>query len=308
MPMVVVIGSSNIDLTATVDRLPVRGETVLGQHFVQSFGGKGANQAVAAARAGADVSFLSKLGADANGALMDQHLAAQGLSRKVLLRDADMPTGVAMILVDAEGDNQIVVVPGSNLRLTPDDVRQHAGLIAGARVLLVQMEIPIETVEACLLLAKRQGLITILNPAPACPLPPEFLRLVDILTPNESEACFLTGATNPADAAHRLSTSGADTILVTCGAEGTILSHGEDVTHVPAFVVDAIDSTGAGDAFNGALASALAEGMPIEAAVEVASAAGALATTARGAQPSLPERGQIDRLCRTGTRRARTLS
>ena len=127
--MVVVIGSSNIDFMARVDRLPVRGETVLGRHFVQSFGGKGANQAVAAARAGADVRFLSKLGMDANGALIEQHLAAQGLAQKVLLRDAETPTGVAMILVDGAGDNQIVVVPGSNRRLTPADVRQQAGLM-----------------------------------------------------------------------------------------------------------------------------------------------------------------------------------
>ncbi len=306
MPMVVVIGSSNIDLTATVDRLPGRGETVLGQHFVQSFGGKGANQAVAAARAGADVGFLSKLGVDANGALMEQYLAAQGLAHKVLLRDADTPTGVAMILVDGAGDNQIVVVPGSNRRLLPADIRRHAGLVAGARVLLVQMEIPLETVEASLLLAKRQGLVTILNPAPACPLPPEFLRMVDILTPNESEARFLTGATDPTEAAHRLATGGAGTVVVTCGAEGAVLSRGKAVTHVPAFVVDPIDSTGAGDAFNGALACALAEGLPIEVAVDWASAAGALTTTACGAQPSMPARGEIDRLCRFGARRMRS--
>ncbi len=303
--MVVVIGSSNIDFMARVDRLPVRGETVLGQHFVQSFGGKGANQAVAAARAGADVRFLSKLGMDANGALIEQHLAAQGLAQKVLLRDAESPTGVAMILVDGAGDNQIVVVPGSNQRLTPADVRQQAGLMVEARVLLVQMEIPIETVEESLLSAKRQGLITILNPAPACPLPVEFLRMVDILTPNESEACFLTGATDLAEAVHRLTTDGPGTVVVTCGAEGAVLARGKDVTCVPAFVVNPIDSTGAGDAFNGALACALAEEVPIEAAVELASAAGALATTVRGAQPSMPARDEIDRLCRSGARRMR---
>nr|MBP8104680.1 ribokinase [Nitrospira sp.] len=159
--MILVVGSSNIDLVASVDRLPSRGETVLGYRFAQSFGGKGANQAVAAARAGAEVAFLSKLGADANGRLIEQHLAAQGLSRPILLRDAEFPTGVAMILVDHSGENQIAVVPGSNGRLTPADLRQHRELIAGARVLLLQMEIPRETVFEALRLGRECGLTTI---------------------------------------------------------------------------------------------------------------------------------------------------
>ncbi|ULA67375.1 MAG: Ribokinase [Nitrospira sp.] len=306
--MVVVVGSSNIDLTALVDRLPARGETLLGRQVMQSFGGKGANQAVAAARAGATVGFLSKVGSDANGVLIEQHLAAQGLSRMVLLRDAAVQTGVAMILVDAAGDNQIVVVPGSNQHLTPADVRQHAGLISGARVLLVQMEIPIETVQECLRLAKRHGLLTILNPAPACSLPPEYVRMVDVLTPNEREACALSGVTDPVEAAKMLVRGGVGTVVVTRGAEGAVISRGKEVIPVPAFVIEAVDSTGAGDAFNGALACALAEGMPIEAAVETAAAAGALATTGRGAQAALPTRGEIDRLRLSGTRRMRSIA
>ena len=306
--MVVVVGSSNIDLTALVDRLPARGETLLGRQVMQSFGGKGANQAVAAARAGATVGFLSKLGSDANGALIEQHLAAQGLSRMVLLRDAEAQTGIAMILVDAAGNNQIVVVPGSNQHLTPADVRQHAGLISGARVLLVQMEIPIETVQECLRLAKRHGLLTILNPAPACSLLPEYVRMVDVLTPNEREACVLSGVTDSAEAAGVLVRGGVGTVVVTRGAEGAVISRGKEVIPVPAFVVEAVDSTGAGDAFNGALACALAEGMPIEAAVEMAAAAGALATTGRGAQTALPTRSEIDRLRLSGTRRMRSFA
>lgn len=306
--MVVVVGSSNIDLTALVDRLPARGETLLGRQVMQSFGGKGANQAVAAARAGATVGFLSKVGSDANGALIEQHLAAQGLSRMVLLRDAEAQTGIAMILVDAAGNNQIVVVPGSNQHLTPADVRQHAGLISGARVLLVQMEIPIETVQECLRLAKRHGLLTILNPAPACSLLPEFVRMVDVLTPNEREACVLSGVTDSAEAAGVLVRGGVGTVVVTRGAEGAVISRGKEVIPVPAFVVEAVDSTGAGDAFNGALACALAEGMPIEAAVEMAAAAGALATTGRGAQTALPTRSEIDRLRLSGTRRMRSFA
>ena len=300
--MILVVGSSNIDLVASVDRLPSRGETVLGYRFAQSFGGKGANQAVAAARAGAEVAFLSKLGADANGRLIEQHLAAQGLSRPILLRDAEFPTGVAMILVDHSGENQIAVVPGSNGRLTPADLRQHRELIAGARVLLLQMEIPRETVFEALRLGRECGLTTILNPAPAAPLPSDLLRLVDILTPNESEAQVLTGSADPAEAARILTDRGVGTVVVTCGANGAFLATGNDVTHIPGFLVETIDSTGAGDAFNGALACAVAEGVPLKSAIERANAAGALATTGRGAQESMPTKDDIEQLCRSGVR------
>lgn len=300
--MILVVGSSNIDLVASVDRLPNQGETVLGYRFAQSFGGKGANQAVAAARAGAEVAFLSKLGTDANGRLIEQHLAAQGLLRPILLRDAAFPTGVAIILVDQAGENQIVVVPGSNGRLTPADLRQHHELMAGAQVLLVQMEIPLETVLEALRLGREYGLTTILNPAPAASLPSDLLRLVDILTPNESEAQTLTGLADPAEAARILTDRGAGTVVVTCGPDGAFLTLGNDVTHIPGFLVETIDSTGAGDAFNGALACAVAEGVPIKNAIERANAAGALATTGRGAQESMPTKDDIEQLCRSGVR------
>jgi ribokinase len=301
--MVVVIGSSNIDFVATVDRFPAPGETVIGHHFAQSFGGKGANQAVAAARAGAEVVFLSKVGMDARGTLMARHLAAQGLSRLALLREEQASTGVAMIQVDRAGDNQIVVVPGSNGLLTPDDVRQQATLMDGAKVLLVQMEIPMETVREALTIGKRRGLITILNPAPACPLPSDLLRLVDILTPNESETQALTGSANVTGAAHRLIVQGVGAIVVTCGEQGVVMSRGAGLATVPAFLVETIDTTGAGDAFNGALACAMADGWELGAAIEVANAAGALATTVRGAQESMPTKGAIESLCRHGTRK-----
>ncbi|MDP9133017.1 MAG: ribokinase [Nitrospirota bacterium] len=290
----------------TVGHLPARGETVIGHRFVQSFGGKGANQAVAAARAGARVAFLSKVGMDANGTLLEHHLAAQGLSHHVILRDEQAFTGVAMILVDRAGDNQIVVATGSNGRLTPDNIRQNASLMASAKVLLVQMEIPVETVREALTLAKRFGLITILNPAPAGPLPPDLLRWVDILTPNEGEAHALTGSTDMTEAARLLLTRGPGAVVVTCGADGALMSRGNGITQVPAFLVDTIDSTGAGDAFNGALACALMEGTPLETALEVANAAGALATTKSGAQESMPTKGEIALLCRSGIRRRLT--
>ena len=288
-----------------VDRFPTRGETVFGHHFVQSFGGKGANQAVAAARAGAEAIFLSKVGMDANGTLVERHLAAQGLSRLVLPRDERVPTGVAMILVDRVGDNQIVVVPGSNGHLTPDDIRQQAALMTEARVLLVQLEIPLETVLEALTIAKARGLTTILNPAPACQLPPDLLRQVDILTPNVSEARALTGAGDVMEATHLLAAQGVEAVVVTCGDQGAVLSRGKGVSIVPAFLIDAIDTTGAGDAFNGALAFALAEGMELETAIEIANAAGALATTVRGAQESMPTKGAIALLLRYGTKKQR---
>lgn len=300
--MILVVGSTNIDLVASVEHLPSRGETVLGYRFAQSFGGKGANQAVAAARAGAEVAFLGKLGADTNGQLIQQHLAAQGLSRPVLLRDGDCPTGVAMILVDQAGENQIVVVPGSNGRLTPADLRQHRELMAAARVLLVQMEIPLETVLEALKLGRECGLTTILNPAPAAPLPSNLLGLVDILTPNEVEAQALTGSAIPAEAGRTLTDRGVGAVIVTCGANGAFLTVGNDVTHSPGFLVETVDSTGAGDAFNGALACAVAEGVSIKSAIERANAAGALATTGHGAQESMPTKDAIEELCRSGIR------
>ena len=301
--MVIVIGSSNVDFAVTVDRFPAPGETILGHHLAQSVGGKGANQAVAAARAGAQVGFLSKVGMDANGDLVERHLAGQGISCLSLLRQAQASTGVAMILIDRAGDNQIVVAPGSNGHLSPDDIRRQATLMSGAKVLLVQMEIPLESVWEALTIAKRIGLITILNPAPACPLPQKLIRLVDILTPNEKEAQLLTGSTDVKEAAHLLAAQGVSAVVVTCGDQGAVVSHRKSLITVPAFLVGAIDTTGAGDAFNGALACAIADGVQFETAIEVANAAGALATTVRGAQESAPTKGAIDFLLRHGARK-----
>jgi ribokinase len=300
--MVVVIGSSNIDFSVAVDRFPAAGETILAHHLTQSCGGKGANQAVGSARAGAQVRFLSKVGMDANGILVERHLAGQGLSSLSLLREPQAATGIAMILVDGTGANQIVVAAGSNGYLSPDDIRQHAPLMAGAKVLLAQMEVPLATVWEALTIAKRYGLMTILNPAPACSLPESLLRFVDILTPNEKEAQLLTGSTDMKEAAHMLAAQGAGAVVVTCGERGAVVFRGNGVITVPAYLVESIDSTGAGDAFNGALACAMADGADLLPAIEMASAAGALATTVRGAQESMPSRKAIDALLRDGTR------
>jgi ribokinase len=303
MSKVIVVGSSNVDLTVTVERLPRPGETVLATSMVQSFGGKGANQAVAAKRAGSDVVFLTKLGADANGKLLERYFSSQGLPLTGILRDPKAQSGMAFVCIDGAGGNQIAVVPGSNRLLTPEDVRRASTLMAGARVLLVQMEIESATVLEALMLAKRHRLTTILNPAPASPLSSEMLKHVDVLTPNQQEVQTLAGPSSLAEAAQILVKRGAGCVIVTCGAEGALVFGRQGERRVPAFVVDVVDTTGAGDAFNGALGCALAEGATMETAVEIGAAAGALATMKRGAQEAIPMRRDIEELRRSGSRR-----
>lgn len=299
MRKVIVVGSANVDYTVAVDRLPAAGETVLGREFYQSFGGKGANQAIAARKAGADVFFLTKLGNDANGKLLGRHLTGLGIPAAGLLRDPATPTGVAVIVVDRSGMNQIAVAPGSNRMLTVEEVGRTSTLMAGGRVLLVQLELPLAAVAEALTLAKRHRLTTILNPAPAVPLSSDVLKLVDVLTPNEGEARALTGQDDLAEAAQILLARGARCIIITLGARGALLRDAKVDQVFPSFPVNAVDSTGAGDAFNGALACALAEGRPLEQAVVFANAAGALTVTRRGVQDALPSRREIDELCRT---------
>lgn len=299
MPKVIVVGSANVDFSVAVDRLPTRGETVLGRDFRQSFGGKGANQAIAAHKSGADVVFLTKIGTDPNGRMMEKHLVTAGLPPTGILRDPKTPTGVAVIMVDRSGANQIAVAPGSNQMLTAEEVQRAASLMAGARVLLVQLEVELPTVVQALSLAKKTRVMTILNPAPAQPLPTDLLTLVDILTPNEGEVCQLGGQPDPADAARVLVKRGARTVIVTRGSEGALLVDGENEPRLfSSYPVDTVDSTGAGDAFNGALASALASGEAMEKAIAFANAAGALATTKRGTQESFPSRREIEQLRR----------
>lgn len=296
MPRILVIGSSNVDLTIRLDRLPQVGETVSGGEFYQSFGGKGANQAVAARRAGADVVFLTKVGADTNGTLVTQHLLSEGLPSYGIRADRREATGVALIVVDTTGRNMIAVAPGSNRLMTADEIRQHAALFEDVRVLLIQMEVPLPAVTQALTLAKESGVTAILNPAPAQPLSDSVLRLVDVITPNETEAQMLTGFPEPAEAARLLVERGVGAVIVTLGDRGAYLLDGRGPRHVPAFPVQAVDSTAAGDAFNGALSCGLAEGWTLEEACRFAAASGALAASKRGAQASLPTRREIDAL------------
>ena len=301
MPYVIVVGSANYDLTVRLERLPAPGETVTGGEIYASFGGKGANQAVGARRAGAEVSFIARVGQDEHGEAIVRNLLHCGLDTDGVVRDNDRPSGTALIMVDWQGRNMIAVAPGSNAYLTADDVRGMERRIAQARTVLVQLEIPIQTVAATLAMAKAHGLRTILDPAPARPLPNEILRLVDILTPNEVEAELLTGYAagdeeGAGRAARDLLDRGCGEVLVTLGARGVLWAHPDGVELFPPLPVVAVDSTAAGDSFNGALGCALAEGRAMREAIRFASAAGALAVTHRGAQTSLPTREEIERL------------
>ncbi len=307
MPAVVVIGSANLDLTVAVERLPREGETVLGEELLLADGGKGANQAVAALRAGAEVRFLANLGRDPFGDRIYRDLVAAGLPAVGLLRDDSAPTGVALIVVDRQGRNQIAVAPGSNRSLLPGTIDRNEAFLAHGALMLLQLEIPIAAVERALRFAKACDMTTILNPAPACSLSESLLRHVDLLTPNETEAEALTGIavrdpTSAEGAARALLARGPRVVIVTLGALGALLCAESFVRYLPALPVRVIDTTAAGDAFNGALAAALAAKQPLEAlrdarfledAAAFANAAGALATTKRGAQESLPTRADI---------------
>jgi len=298
MPKVVVIGSANVDFTVRVGRLPQLGETASGGEFYTSFGGKGANQAVAAHNAGAEVRFLAKVGSDHNGEAIIKNLEARGLTSEGILKEESGHSGVALIMVDRMGNNTIAVAPGSNLNLREEDIHGAESDISWGQVLLIQLEIPIPTVREALRLAKAHGLLTILNPAPARRLPEEIVALVDILTPNEIEAGALTGymaedLNEATRVASKLLESGVGHMIMTLGERGACWVQGDRVQVFPAFPVAAVDSTAAGDAFNGALALALAEERPMHEAIRFANAAGALTVTKRGAQDSLPTREEI---------------
>jgi ribokinase len=301
MASIVVIGSANTDMTVKVERLPGVNETVSGGETMISFGGKGANQALAALQAGGEVFFLCRIGMDPNGERLCRHLVRAGLPYAGLLRDDEQASGLALIAVDQQGNNQIVVAPGSNRALQPSDVEAIESELRQASIVLLQLETPLETVERALRLGRSLGLTTILDPAPVRDLPDHVYPLIDILTPNQSEAARLSGLsasteTEARAAAEKLRGKGCGSVLVTMGAAGALLCCGHGTALIPPFEVQAVDSVAAGDAFNGALASALARGMPLEEAASFASAAGALCASKRGAQEALPDRTEVERL------------
>jgi ribokinase len=298
---IVVIGSSNTDMIIKVDHIPRPGETVIGGTFSTAPGGKGANQAVAAARAGGRVTFIARVGDDMFGRQALDGFRADGIDVSHVIIDPDAPSGVASIFVDAKGQNSIAVAGGANANLSPDDIHNAADVIAAADILVMQLETPVETVRAAAQIARDNAVTVILNPAPAQPLDKDLLKCISILTPNESEAELLTGI--PVDspqaaqkAADALRTQGVNVVIVTMGENGALLSTQNASAFVPAFKVDAVDATAAGDVFNGALAVAVAEGAPLPRAVRFASAAAALSVTKLGAQPSAPTRAVIEHM------------
>lgn len=275
---VCVVGSANLDLVARATRLPGPGETVLGFNYAEHAGGKGLNQAVAAARSGASCAFVGALGHDPAGDRLAQVMSDDGIDASgVMLVDA--PTGRAMILVDDAGENSIVVIPGANALVT-------AGALPPAAVVLAQLEVPVPVVAAALQQARASGATTVLNPAPAAPLPPELLASVDVVVPNEHEREILGGA-------EALLTAGCGAVVTTLGGDGVELVTVDGTTHLPPFPVDVVDTTGAGDAFCGSLSARLALGDDLATAATWASAAGALATTIAGAVPAQPAAAAI---------------
>jgi ribokinase len=303
-PRVLVVGSANVDFAVRVERLPAPGETVTGGTLLVDHGGKGANQAVAARRLGAQVRFIGCVGDDASGEGVRQALAGEGIDVRGVVTVPGVATGTALIVVDAAGRNQIAVAPGANWHLTVDRAAPWIEDFAWAQVVLCQLEIPPETVAWALAEAGRRGARTVLNPAPMRPLPPAVLAAADCITPNAGEAERLTGLplSGPAGAATvgpALLALGPRLAIVTLGEDGALVCEGAGPRIVPAFSVEAVDTTAAGDAFNGALAVGLGEGRELLEAVRFASAAAAIACTRPGAQASLPSRAEVDRLLAT---------
>jgi ribokinase len=288
--MITVVGSANMDLIARVPHLPHHGETVLAAGFARLPGGKGANQAVAAARAGSQVTVVGRVGRDAYGAELADNLRRAGVDTDALVADPHAPTGLALITVDEEGENHIVVVPGANGHVTQDDVDTVRDLIAASDIVILQLEIPLESVAHAARLAREGGAKVILNPSPAQPLDPDLLELVDVLVPNRKEVGRVSGLgdLDPAAAARLLLDTGVGAVVVTLGAQGAVIVTRDREIDVPAFPARPVDTTGAGDAFVGNLAHALEQGESLQDAVRFAAAAAALSVQKQGAQPSMP--------------------
>jgi ribokinase len=300
MKPIVVVGSSNTDMVIRVPRIPRAGETLLGGVFLTAAGGKGANQAVGAARSGGKVALIARVGRDVFGDQAIAGLRRDGIDVSCVFRDKLTASGVALIFVAKDGENSIAVAGGANAKLSPADVRKATGVIRSAALLVAQLETPLATVAAAVRAAVRAGVQVILNPAPARPLPNSLLKLISVLTPNETEAELLTGikvidAAAAAKACSKLRSRGVGTVILTLGSRGAFLADANGQKLVPGFKVKTVDSTAAGDVFNGALAVALAEGKTVLDAVRFANAAAALSVTRLGAQPSAPTRAEIEK-------------
>lgn len=297
---IVIVGSFNMDLTAYMERLPRPGETVNGRKFVTGPGGKGSNQAVAAARLGAEVTFIGRVGQDVFAEQAFNIWRQEGIHTDYVIRDANQATGVAPIWVDDAGENSIVVVLGANLAMTQADIDAAADVIAKADVLITQLEINYDIVGYALKVAKQKGIRTILNPAPAGHLPPDVVALADFMTPNETELESLSGQSGSVESnARSLFTREGQSVVVTLGAQGAQWVSKDAANQIPAFKVQVVDTTGAGDAFNAGFAVGLAEGKSIDDAIAFANATAALCVTRPGTAPSMPRRDEVEALLKT---------
>ena len=296
MSKIVIIGSSNVDLTVRTAHIPSKGETIFGSDQKMAFGGKGANQAVAASRLGGDVSFITKVGTDSYGNMMAENLLKEGISAETIIRNPQTLSGVAWICVDDNGDNSIIVMPGANSTMTTDDLEAFLPLIKEADYLLMQLETPLDVVCYAAQVAFKAGVKVVLNPAPACSLPDDLLSKIHILTPNEKE-CRLLCDSDASDCvkanAEVLLSKGVENVLVTLGEQGSVLYNAQGSVQVPAIKVNAVDTVAAGDTYNGALCVALSEGKSMAESMEFATKASAIAVTRFGAQPSVPYRSEI---------------
>ena len=297
-PYILVAGSSNTDMVINSTHLPAPGETIIGSAFFMNPGGKGANQAVAAARLGAHVTFICKTGNDIFGKQAAEIFENEGIDISYLLEDPANPSGVALITVDDNGENTIVVASGSNGTLSRADIEHSKNVIENASVVLMQLEIPLDTVQYVAAIAREKNVRVILNPAPACDLPLSLMKNISIITPNEREAEMLTGITvnnfdTAKEAAKSLSSKGIETVIITLGPKGALVYDGGKFEHVPSVEVRAVDTTAAGDVFNGALAVALNEGKEILEATTFACKAAAISVTRKGAQSSAPFRKEL---------------
>jgi ribokinase len=296
---IVVVGSANVDMVVKAERIPRPGETVLGGDFTLTAGGKGANQAVASARMGGQVTFIGRVGGDDFGANARKQLAAEGIDVTYLTPDPKAAHGIALILVDSLGENAIAVAPGANARVTAEDVERAESAIAACDVVLLQLEVPLPAVARAIGLGKKHGKTVLLNPAPSRALPDALLSQVDILTPNETEAEMLLGGGEAglggvANTAEELLRRGVGLVVVTMGREGVFVVQPDSQYHLPGRKVQAVDTTAAGDAFSGALAVGLAEKRELREALRRAVAASALSVTKMGAQASLPTLAEVE--------------
>lgn len=296
---IVIVGSANTDMVISADHFPLPGETLMGTNFMTNFGGKGANQAVAAARMGGQTVFIGKVGNDNFGTSIISNLESEGINVSHLYTTQETSTGVALITTIPSGENSIIVNAGANGQLTADDVRDSEEVIAEAGTVLMQLETPVAALTEAAKLGKKHGAFTVLNPAPASPLPHELLENIDLLIPNETEASSISGVeikdeSTAMEAISVIQGMGVKNVIITVGSKGAIAKVDGKMIMVPAFKVKAIDTTAAGDTFCGALCVALSEGKDIEAAIRFGNKASSVSVTRKGAQLSIPQRKELE--------------